>query len=247
MIRDFLSGMTAYARAWGLISELRLWKFVFIPGILSLLLGGLIVTSAWGLSDDLGGYLIRWYPWEWGRTVIEKIAEIFSGLIVLAGGLIAYKQLILIISAPFMSPLSEAVERHLAGELPDQRFSLVKMGRDLWRGIRLGIRNGFREIMWTVILLILGLIPVFSPFTTAGIFLVQAYFFGFGNMDFTLERHFGVRDSVRFVQRHRWLAIGNGVVTMLLMMTVVGFLFILPFGTVAATIETTKRIARTRE
>lgn len=61
-------------------------------------------------------------------------------------------------------------------------------------------------------------------------------------MDFTLERHFGVKDSILFVRQNRGLAAGNGTVTMLLMMTVVGFIFILPLGTVAATIETVKRV-----
>ncbi|MCR9290545.1 MAG: EI24 domain-containing protein [Bacteroidetes bacterium] len=242
MIKGFLSGISSYSKALSLISELKLWKYVFIPSILSLFLGGLIFFSAWGLSDNIGNYLANLYPWEFGSGVVESIADVFGGLLILALGLILFKHLILIVSAPFMSPLSEAVESHLRGENVSPRFNLVKMGRDVWRGLRLAIRNVFRELFYTIMFLILGLIPIFSPFTIVGIFLIQAFYFGFGNMDFTLERHFGVKDSIRFVRQNRGLAAGNGTVTMLLMMTVVGFIFILPLGTVAATIETVKRV-----
>jgi CysZ protein len=65
------------------------------------------------------------------------------------------------------------------------------------------------------------------------IFVTQAYYAGFGNLDFTLERHFRVRESVRFVRRNRGLAIGNGTVYLLLLLSVVGFLVALPLATVA--------------
>ena len=94
----------------------------------------------------------------------------------------------------------------------------------------------------TIFLLIIGLIPVFTPFTTALIFLLQSYYAGFGNMDFTLERHFKFKESVRFVKKNRGLAIGNGIVFMLLFLSVVGFLFALPLGTVSATIQSLKKI-----
>jgi CysZ protein len=242
MIKGFLSGISSYSKALSLISELKLWKYVFIPSILSLFLGGLIFFSAWGLSDNIGNYLANLYPWEFGSGVVESIADVFGGLLILALGLILFKHLILIVSAPFMSPLSEAVESHLRGENVSPRFNLVNLGRDVWRGLRLEFRNVFREVFYWIMFLILGLIPIFSPFTIVGIFLIQAFYFGFGNMDFTLERHFGVKDSIRFVRQNRGLAAGNGTVTMLLMMTVVGFIFILPLGTVAATIETVKRV-----
>ena len=240
MIRDFFSSIAAYSKALELISKLRLWKYVLLPGILSLILGGIILLSAWNFADNIGGFLTSFYPFEWGSGVIEKIATVFSGLVVMAGGLIIFKHLIMIISGPFMSPLSEAVESHLRGYNVSPKFSLGRMTRDISRGIRIAIRNIIRELFWSLIVLILGLF--FAPISAIGLFLIQAYYFGFGNMDFALERHFGVRDSIRFVKRNKGIALGNGTITMLLMMTVIGFIFILPVGTVAATIETTKRI-----
>ncbi len=242
MIRDLFDGILSWLRAIQIISRLGLWGYVFIPGLLSLLLGAAIVSAGWGLSDDVGGLLTRYWPWEWGSGVVETVGQVFGGLVIVIAGLLLFKHLILIISGPFMSPLSEKVERYLAGHDVPMEFSLPEMLRQLVRGLVLGLRNALLEILLTIPLLLIGLIPVFTPFTTAGIFLIQAYYAGFGNMDFTLERHFMVRGSIRFVRRHRWLAVGNGAVYLLLLLTGLGFLVALPIGVVAATVETVKRL-----
>ena len=52
----------------------------------------------------------------------------------------------------------------------------------------------------------------------------------------------GVRESVRFVKANRMLAIGNGMVFVLLLMTVVGFLFALPLGTAAGAVVTLEEL-----
>ncbi|RMF22067.1 MAG: coproporphyrinogen III oxidase [Bacteroidetes bacterium] len=242
MIRDFIDGIAAYGRAFSIISRLNLWGYFVAPALISLVLALLIGWGAWGLSDDVGGWIASWYPWEWGRPVFLKIANVFGGLLVLALGLIAYKQLVMGLSAPIMSPLSERVEEHLTGRESTARFTLRQMLRDLVRGLTLALRNVIRELVWTVLLLLVGLIPGLQWITLPGLLLVQAYYFGFGNMDFTLERHLGVRDSIAFVRRNRALAIGNGAVTLALLSTLLGFLVVLPLGTVAATIETLKRL-----
>ena len=51
-----------------------------------------------------------------------------------------------------------------------------------------------------------------------------------------------VGESTRFVKRHRWLAIGNGTVFLLLLGTGVGFLVAPPLAAVAGAQETVKRL-----
>ena len=80
--------------------------------------------------------------------------------------------------------------------------------------------------------------------STVVIFLIQSYYAGFGNMDFTLERYFGVRDSVKFVRQNWTLALGNGMVFIGALFTCIGFLFVVPLGAAAATSETLKRLSK---
>lgn len=241
MINAFLGSIKNYLKAIQLLSEFKLWSYVLLPGLMSLLLGLGILSTAWGLSDNIGAYLIQWYPWEWGKSIVEGIASITGGLLMAIMGLLIYRNLIIVLVGPFMSPLSEKVENKLIGNPNKVSFSLGQMIKDMVRGIHIALRNIIREIFWTVILLLLGLIPVFAPFTTAGIFLVQSFYAGFGNFDFFLERHYGVKGSVAFVKRNRWAAIGNGAIFLLLIFTIVGVLIAPVLGTIAATIEGVKK------
>lgn len=241
MIKDFFTAITAYGQAIVLISKLRLWTYVFLPGLISIFLAIAIFVAAYGWSDNIGGWLVRWYPWERGSSAISLIADIFGGLLILALGLIVFKQLVMIVTGPFMSPLSEQVERYSLSAENAVENRTPTTGYQVWRGLRIAFRNLFWELFFTVILLLLGLIPVIAPFTVVGIFLLQSYYFGFGNLDFALERHYGAKDTIQFIKQHKGMALGNGVLSTLALMTVVGFLFILPIGVVAATIEMSKK------
>jgi len=242
MVNDFLKAITAYAKAFRLIGKLGLWGYFIIPGLISLLLGGVISASVWNLSDDVGGFLLAFYPWEWGASIVASVANVFGGIVMAGSGLLIYKHAVLILSAPFMSPLSEKVENYLSGNPHTMRFSIPQMMSDLVRGLKLALRNIVREFFFMFLLLLLGLIPFFSPFTAILLIAVQAYYLGFGNIDYTLERHFNVRGSVHFVRTYKGLALGNGLVVLGLLAVGIGFLIAPPLGTVAATIETVKRL-----
>ena len=140
-----------------------------------------------------------------------------------------------------MGIISEKIEIHLTGvKSLDTRSSSMKL---LVRGVRIATRNLFRELILTIPILLLGLIPAIGIFSTVLLFLMQAYFAGFGNMDYTLERHFNYKDSLKFVRKNRGMATGNGIVFMLfLFIPVVGAILVLPFSVTAATIETIKKI-----
>ncbi|HHS95342.1 MAG TPA: EI24 domain-containing protein [Phaeodactylibacter sp.] len=142
-----------------------------------------------------------------------------------------------------MTPLSQKIEQQLLGQIgTDNGFQLSKAIKEIIRGLRISLRNIFFEIMWTAPLFILGLIPALSFFTTILMFLIQAYYAGFGNMDYTLERHLDVKESIRFVRKNRGLAIGLGTVFLLLLSTGIGFLVAPPLATAAATLSTSKRL-----
>lgn len=241
MIKDLFSGIAAYKKAITLIFKEKLWGYIAIPILISLLLAVAVFGSAWGLSDDIGSVIAGWYPLERGSETVLKISNVFGGLLVAIIGVLLYKNLVMVIAGPFMSLLSEKVENSLTGNIHAGGLNPARIIKDLIRGLRIALRNITREIFFTGILLILGLIPIFSLFSTIGIFIVQAYYAGFGNFDYYLERHHNVRESIRYIKRNRWAAIGNGVVFVGLLLTIIGFLFAPVLGAIAATINGTQK------
>ena len=242
MLKGFIEGLTSYSKAFKLISKLKLWKYAMVPALISLIFGGSIIFSAYSISDNLGGWLVSWYPWERGLSLLTKIATVFGGLLTGILGLLIYKYVILILVSPFMTPLSQKVEEHLTGKSYDAPFSMAKAIKDIIRGLRVSLKNIIKELFFVAILFLFGLIPLLSLFTTVLIFLVQSYYAGFGNIDYTLERHFNVKESNQFVKRNRGFAIGNGVVFLGLLMIGIGFIIAPPLSTVAATIGVSKRL-----
>ena len=105
--------------------------------------------------------------------------------------------------------------------------------------IRISIRNLAKELLYTLPILLLEFIPVVNIFSTALLFLVQAYYAGVSNMDYTLERHFKYRESIAFIKKHRGLAIGNGIgFLLLLLIPVLGVILVLPLSITSASVIT---------
>ena len=235
MIKQILIGIKAYTDSFGIISRLRLWKFFVIPILISLATALLIGLSAYTWSDNITDYIISLFPgWEppaWLRT----LEIFFFGAIIILLGLILYKHIVMALSAPFMSPVSEKIEAHFHGQLHSTHRN-SNFTQQLWRGIRINLRNLLKEVFFSIPILLLGLVPVVGVLSGGLLFLIQAYYAGFGNMDYTLERHFDYKESVKFVGRRKGLAIGNGIVFMLLLLIpVVGIILVLPLSVVSAT------------
>nr|WP_321245332.1 EI24 domain-containing protein [uncultured Psychroserpens sp.] len=244
MIKNILKGIQAYTGALALISKLKLWKYFFIPIIISIVTASLIALSAYGLSDNIGNFIAKVWPWDFGKDTFTWISTFIGVIVVVAIGLILYKHIIMALSAPFMSPVSEKIEAHLTGvERHNHRNTSFK--EQLWRGIRINIRNLAKELLITLPLLLLKFIPVVNIFSTILLFLVQAYYAGFGNMDYTLERHFKYRESVQFIRKNRGIAIGNGLIFILfLIIPVIGVILVLPMSVTAASIKTVELLKK---
>ena len=242
MIKNIISGIKAYFGAFGLISKLKLWKYFAIPMLISFVTAVVIFGSAYGLSDNIGGFISKIWIWEWGKETFSSISNFIGGLIVIVIGLILFKHIIMALSAPFMSPVSEKIEAHFTGQTAHSHRDTT-FTQQLWRGIRINGRNLLMELLLTIPILLLKFIPIVNIFSTILLFLMQAYYAGFGNMDYTLERHFQYKESLEFVRKNRGLAIGNGVVFILcLLIPVVGVILVLPLSVTAASTRTVEAL-----
>ena len=241
MISNLIDGLEAYLEAYEVISRLKLWRFFMIPMLISVLIFLSIVLVSISFSDEIGLYISSFWSWDFGKETINTVSMILGGVILISIGLIVFKHLVMILSAPFMGPISKKIEDDFTGVTSQTQVSspLTLM----FRSIKISSRNLFRELLLSIPILILGLIPLIGFFSLFLLFLMQAYFAGFGNMDYTLERHFSYQKSIQFVKANKGIAIGNGLVFMLfLLIPFVGVIFIIPFSVTSATISTVKII-----
>jgi len=240
MFKNIINGAKAYLGTFGLISKLGLWKYFAIPILISIVTGFTFIALAYFFADNLGGLIAKVWVWEWGSKTFGTISNFIGGALILVLGLVLYKHIVMALSAPFMSPVSERIEVHLLGETTHEHRN-TSFRQQLSRGIRINVRNLIRELLFMIPLIIISFIPVVGIIATILIFLIQAYYVGFGNMDYTMERHFGYKESIQFVRKHRGLAIGNGAIfVLMLFIPIIGFIITLPISVVAASAETVK-------
>ncbi|MAO08199.1 MAG: coproporphyrinogen III oxidase [Alteromonas sp.] len=237
MFKNYFKGIKAYGNAFSLMSTLGLWKYFLVPILISIVIALVVGFAAWGLSDNIGSLIAKLWVWEWGAQTFRSISNFMGGITVIALGLVLYKHLVMALSAPFMGPVSEKIEAHLTGkEITNTSSQFLPL---LWRGIRVNMRNLLMELFLTLPILVLSLIPIVGIIATPLLFLVQAYYAGFGNMDYTLERHFDYKKSTVFVRSHSGLAMGNGTLFMLLLfIPVLGIILVFPLSVTAASIAT---------
>jgi len=241
MLKGVYQGCTAYSEVYEIISRLKLWKFFVIPMLISFLVFSMILVVSFSLSSSIGSYIASFWSWDFGQETIHAISRFFGGLLIIIFGFISFKHIIMALSAPFMGPISKIIEDDINGVVSQVKTS-TPSGL-LMRGIRISLRNLLRELVLSIPILLFGLIPVVGFFSVVMLFLMQAYFAGFGNMDYTLERHFSYQKSVFFVKKNKGLAMGNGIVFMLfLLIPFLGVILVHPLSVTAATIVTVKSI-----
>jgi CysZ protein len=237
MFKNTLNGIKAYGNSLKIIRELGLWKYFGIPILISLLTGVLIGILTWVFYEYLGFWISKIWIWDWGAETFRTISNIIGGMAIIAFGLIAYKHIVMALSAPFMGLVSEKIEAYMIGEDPE--LSNTFNWGLIWRGIRINLRNLMMELLLTIPILLIGFIPIIGFISTPLLFLVQSYYAGFGNMDYTLERHLSYRQSVQFVRNHKGIALGNGMVFMvILLIPILGIILVLPLSVTAASSET---------
>jgi CysZ protein len=242
MLSSYFAGISSYGDAWDFVRKHGLWSYMTIPGLISLLVGIGLGMGGWYAAGSLSESITLpdWLSFLDGILV----GAIFLVEIIVL--LILFKYIVMIVSAPFMGPLSEKVESIITGS-PGPKFNMKEVMEDLGRAVRLAVRNLFFELLWTLLFLLLQVIPLVGQIlSTVGIFLIQAFYAGFGNFDPVLERQrFKVRDRVRFVRDHRWLTMGNGTIFVLLsLVPIIGWSLGPALGTVAATMDGLEELER---
>jgi CysZ protein len=231
---EFGRGIKAYGEAHSVIFRYKLTRYLIIPGIVTIIWSALyFLAAAWyagRIASDADAY-----PWwlNWMGDVTEWFVKVVYWVAVVGFYFLSLKYVVQVILAPILSNLSVAVERKVLGMEPIE-MTWKEAIQDIGRSLSLAIRNSIHELFTC---LALSFLPVVGQ---AGCIAVSSYFYGFGYMDYVMERkRMTIPQSVAFCREHKGLAMGIGIVMYLMMLVpVIGWMFAPTYATVAATLET---------
>jgi len=148
-----------------------------------------------------------------------------------------FKYLFLILGSPVFAYLSEKTESIIEGR--DFPLSFLQLINDIFRGIKLALRNTLWQSVFTISILILSFFPVVGWVTPVIMLFVECYYYGFSMLDYSCERHkLSPSESIEYITRHKGLAIGNGMMFFLMhLIPFAGWMLAPAYAVVAATLS----------
>ena len=199
----------------------RLFGYFLKSGLIALVLLAVVAISSWFLGGFVGSSIAALLP-DFGAKnpgILKWTGRLTTFIL----AFILFKYLVLIATGPLMSALSEKIENKYASGMNRLSMSFTY---SMYRGIKLSIRNLAFELILTLLILALNLIPLLSIIVPILLFIIQAYYAGIGVMDYTLERFKSVKGTTRFARNNRIMTTGYGsIYLVLLLIPIVGVFF----------------------
>ena len=170
-------------------------------------------------------------------SFIFLMSEMMVRLILIFFYFSLFKYLFLILGSPVFAYLSEKTESIIEGR--DFPLSFLQLLSDIFRGIRLALRNTLWQAVFTISILILSFFPVVGWVTPVIMLFVECYYYGFSMLDYSCERHkLSPSESIEYITRHKGLAIGNGMMFFLMhLIPFAGWMLAPAYAVVAATLS----------
>lgn len=224
----------SFSDSFKIIKDAGLRKFYFLPGIISMFLFGGFIYLGEYLSLNLASALENFFKLQEYGSILYIFIKILVWICTVFFYYLVYKSLLLVIISPILGYVSERVETHLTGKKFD--FTFKDNLRFLIRGIDIGLKSFFKQMVGTCVVMFLGFIFPINLSIPLLIFIIQGYFTGFSFMDYTLERYnLSPKESLDFLKKQRvYAALCGGIFTLLFFIPVVG-IFIAPLITCVAT------------
>ena len=245
MLKEIIIAIQSYGKAHQFIKSHKLWRWILVPGLLYMLLFVVSMYFFWHSQSEAIAHLNKitglqaWLErlnsgWV---SFLVAFAELVLSMLMLLFYFSLFKNIWLIIGSPLFAWLSEKTEAILVGKpFP---FSFSQLLKDMWRGIRLAVRNTLWQSVYLIAIILLGLIPVVGWAAPVLAMFIECYYYGFSMLDYSCERHqLSTAQSIRYVGAHKGLAIGNGMVFYLMhLVPVLGWILAPSYAVVAATLS----------
>lgn len=206
-------GVRAFVDGSRLARRRDLLHYTAIPALISLVI---IAAGTWYAFSMMG---------VWGAQLVARLPSwlgfldvVLVPLLYLLGGVLGiwlFGLLAVVISSPFLGPLSGAVEKRIRGSAPaDSTTWWISIGATLTRELR---KLGY-HLPRLLLVFILTLIPVINVAAPAIWLLFGAWTMAVQFCDFPLEnRQRPFRDTLRLLQANRPAALGFGLCTALVL------------------------------
>ncbi|HPK09780.1 MAG TPA: EI24 domain-containing protein [Saprospiraceae bacterium] len=238
MFSDIIKGLGDYLKAISFIRQHRLLGSFLLYALIGIGLWGLIFWSVFSYSEILTEWIRSWIDWEWMSDRVINYAVRFVFILIF---LFIFRYIYIIVLSPFMVPLAQKVRHIMLGDFHPEMVQSHFI-KDFLRGLYLAMRSIWREIFFTVIVLLLSFIPIFSLFAPFVILMIQSYYAGFANLDYSLEGRYNLGERINLVKSNKGLAIGNGAIFLLIMIIpIFGAGLALPLATAAGAISMYQR------
>jgi CysZ protein len=245
LLKEIVIAIESFFKAHRFIRKHRLWKWIIIPGIFYMILFLFGMYVFWQSSNAVVSYISgtlgidKWVHRQ-GSDLLSFLflmGEMMVRLILIFFYFSLFKYLFLIIGSPVFAYLSERIEAIIEGK--DFPFSFVQLVKDVFRGVRLALRNTLWQAVFTISILILSLFPVVGWVTPVIMLFVECYYYGFSMLDYSCERHkLSPSESIEYITRHKGLAIGNGMMFFLMhLIPFAGWMLAPAYAVVAATLS----------
>ncbi|MBB1286711.1 EI24 domain-containing protein [Flavisolibacter sp. BT320] len=245
MLKEIIIAIQSFFEAHTFIRKHRLWKWILIPGIIYAVLFMVGMYTFWNSSDAAVTWLSRRIGLEaWLQKERSEWLSFFFVMVGLILRLILvffyfslFKFLFLIIGSPVFAYLSEKTSSIIEGK--DFPFSTSQLLKDIWRGIRVALRNAVWQTVYVISILLLSLVPVVGWVTPLVGLFIECYYYGFSMLDYSLERNrISPAASIDYIGHHKGLAIGNGLMFYLMHgLIIVGWVLAPAYAVVAATLS----------
>ena len=208
--RNFFLGLQAYFQALGFMLRHGFFFYAIVPFFLLIAVGYFsrqleahVFHSEISNLNDVYWYILT--------LLFELLISVF--LTKNAG------YIVFVLLSPLMTYLSSKTEHIMTGK--QYPFEWEQFWKDMLRAVRILVRNLVWQYVILTPLILISLIfwgelnesPIYPI-----VLLVIGYYCGFSLLDYINERRqLSVEDSIRFVRRHRGLALSIGVVFIVLL------------------------------
>lgn len=196
-----------------------LWKYIWIPALLNVVLFAGLGALFFVLFPHLVGLILPQGD-AWYLLILRAIMWVLGSVLVLLLFLVTFTSIGTALAGPFNELLSERVEELKKGSYPKYEGGLWPQVRRSARSILESLKYLAAYLLGSLLILLLGLVPAIGPpistvLGAAWTFLFLALEFG----DYYLARHW-----VRFKERwsivwsHKWASMGFGAGCSLLLL-----------------------------